>query len=253
MERKRRNTRRRATEPEETRIEGTSGSSPWALVIVFFFLASVFLFLRSPFFSVKNYVINGADRVSHDEIIARCSQKSSNIFDFDLDKAEKTILSSPWVKEVRCTRKLPDTIVIHIVERKPSAFAPVGSKIWLIDAEGRVLQEDDGVFSDLVAFTGIQGMLAPGQFLGPEYEWGLKIISGLGPVSRDKVIELNVEGDECTLVLDDGCVVFMGEYETNAEFRLDLLESIIIELEEQGQLAEYIDLRFDKHAVKLRL
>jgi hypothetical protein len=45
----------------------------------------------------------------------------------------------------------------------------------------------------------------------------------------------------------------MGAYETNCEFRIGLLESIVSELEEQGQLAEYIDLRFDKHAVKLKL
>ena len=252
MGHKRANTRRRTSESEE-RAEGTGAGSPWSLVMVFFFLTSVFLFLRSPYFSVRNYIITGANRVPHDEIIARCSQKSSNIFDFDLDKAEKTIQSSPWIKQVRCARKLPNTIMIDIVERIPVAFAPVDGKIWLVDADGRVLQEDDGVLSDLIALTGIQGVLAPGQFLGPEYEWGLKIIAGLGPVSRSKVIELNIEGEECTLILDDSCVVFMGEYESNAEFRIGLLESIIAELEEQGQLAEYIDLRFDKHAVKLRL
>lgn len=251
MRQERANTRRRSV--REARIEKTGWSSPWSLVVVFFFLTSVFLFLRSPFFSVRNYVINGADKVPHGEIIARCSQKSASIFDLDLDKIEKAIQSSPWIKEVRCTKRFPDTIVIDVTERTPVVFAPVAGKIWLIDGEGRVLQEDDGVFGDLIALTGVQGVLSPGQFLGPEYEWGLKIVTGLGPLSRNKVIELNVEQGECTLILDDGCIVFMGGYETDCEFRLDLLESILTELEQQGQLAEYVDLRFDKHAVKLKL
>lgn len=246
-------TRRRTARAKQAHTDGTRLSSPWFLVVVFFFLTSVFVFLRSPFFSVKNYVINGACRVSHAEIIARCTQKSDNIFDLDLDKMEKAIQSSPWIKQARCTRKFPDTLVIDILERKPAAFAPVGNKTWLIDEEGRVLQEDDGVFTDLIALTGVQGVLSPGQFLGPQYEWALKVIRGLGPLARNKAIEVNVEDGECSLILDDGCVVFLGGYESNSEFKLELLESILKELEQRGQLAEYIDLRFDKHAVKLRL
>ena len=149
MKQKRANTRRRSRGSRESKIEGTGWDSPWSLVIVFFFLTSIFLFLRSPFFSVRNYVINGANRVPHEEIIARCSQKSANAFDLDLDKMEKAIQSSPWIKEVRCVRKFPDTIVIDVVERKPVVFAPVGGKIWLVDDEGQVLQEDDRVLGDL--------------------------------------------------------------------------------------------------------
>ncbi|HHY11022.1 MAG TPA: FtsQ-type POTRA domain-containing protein [Firmicutes bacterium] len=257
MKRKRASTSGRATKQsrgsEEAKIEETGRGSPWALVIVFFLLTGVFLFLRSPFFSVRNYVITGASRVSHAEIIARSSQRSTNIFDVDLDKAQKTIEASPWIKAARCTRKFPDTIVIDIDERRPIMFAPVGGKMWLIDEQGRVLQEDDGVFDDLIAFTGIQDVLAPGQFLKPQYDWGLKIVARLGPVSQNRVIELNVEDRECILILDDGCKVFMGEDEPGSEARIELLESIVVELEEEGKLAEYIDLRFDKHAVKLKL
>ena len=128
---------------------------PWALVVIFFLLTGTFLFLRSPVFSVKNYIVTGAERVPYDEIVARSTQRSSNIFDLKLDKIQKAIETSPWIEEARCTRRFPNTLEITVIERKPVVFAPVGEKIWLIDKEGRVLQEDDGISEDLIALTGV--------------------------------------------------------------------------------------------------
>lgn len=257
MKRGKKSTSRRRTAntpdaSESDRVERASQGSPWVLVVVFFFLTGIFLFLRSPYFSVKHYVINGADRVSHEEIIARSTQRSDNIFDLDLDKIQKAIESSPWIKEVGCTVKIPNTLVIDVVERKPIAFAPIGGKMWLIDGQGRVLQEDDGVCENLIAFTGIEGIVAPGQFLDLRYDWGLKVISELGSLAQEKVIEVNVQSAECMLIFNDGCKVFLGEEEPGSEAKVELLESLISELDEEGKIAEYIDLRFDKHAVKLK-
>ncbi len=236
-----------------TRPGTQSPGYPWALIVVFFLLTGVFLFLRSPVFSVKNYVVTGASRVSYDEIVARSTQKSVNIFDWKLDKIQRTIEASPWIEAARCVRKLPDTLEIQVVERKSVAFAPIGSKMWLIDRQGRVLQEDDGVSEGLIALTGVKELVSPGQFLDPpQYGWALKIISDLGPVARERVIEVNVADGESKLILDDGCKVFMGQETSDSEDLVAVLESVLSELEQEGKIAEYIDLRFDKQAVKLR-
>jgi hypothetical protein len=66
------------------------------------------------------------------------------------------------------------------------------------------------------------------------------------------MIEVNVQSEECTIILDDGCRVFMGEERPDFETVLAVLESILCELESEEKIAEYIDLRFDKQAVKLR-
>ena len=46
--------------------------------------------------------------------------------------------------------------------------------------------------------------------------------------------------------------VFIGEEQPGSETGLAVLESILAELEEEAKIAEYIDLRFDKQAVKLK-
>jgi len=204
-------------------------------------------------FSVKNYAVTGTSRVTHDEVVARSVQWSDNIFSLDLTKIEKSLEACPWIEKASCTKKLPDTLQIHVVERVPVAFAPIDGVVWLVDKDGRILQEDDGVSEGLIALTGIQGPVTPGQFLkSGECGWALKVILGVGSVTRSKMIEVNVQSEECTIILDDGCRVFMGEERPDFETVLAVLESILCELESEEKIAEYIDLRFDKQAVKLR-
>lgn len=235
------------------KIPRRKSASIWGLVMLFLVFTSTFLFLRSPFFTVKQFIICGNKRVSSEEIIARCAQRSQNIFAFDLDKARRSIEASPWIEKASCSRKLPDKIVIHVVERTPVAFAPVGDKLWLVDSSGRVLGEDDGTLERLVALTGVTENLVPGQYLDDsKYGWGLKILSMLGPVAKSKVTEVFMKNGECTLILDDGCKVFLGKEKIGNTTVVIVLDSILKQLNEAGEVAEYIDLRFEKQAVKLR-
>lgn len=223
----------------------------WVLVILFCLFTGFFLFLRSPYFSIKKFDVSGNNHVSTEEIVARCSQKSPNIFAFDVDKARSSVEASPWVQEAIITRKLPDTIIVKITERTPVAFLPVDGSTLLIDASGRVLGEDDGTFPGLVAFTGLQGPFSPGQYLAESAGWGLKVLANLGQISRQKVTEISVPNGDCVLILDDGCRVFLGK-EGDAVQKCALLESILKELAGEGVQAEYIDLRFERQAVKTR-
>ena len=159
-------TRQGSKNGDAGELEYKGPDIPWAFVTVFFMLIGVFLFLWwSPMFCVKSYAITGISRVKRDEVLARCAQWSDNIFALDLEKIERSLEACPWIERATCSKKLPDTLQIHIVERVPIAFAPIDGVVWLIDKDGRVLEEDDGTSAELIALTGIQGPVAPGQFL----------------------------------------------------------------------------------------
>jgi cell division protein FtsQ len=49
------------------------------------------------------------------------------------------LLRFGWVKDARVSRRLPDTLVIDVVERSPAALWQSSGKLALIDAEGVVL------------------------------------------------------------------------------------------------------------------
>ena len=57
----------------------------------------------------------------------------------DVARIRERLLAFGWVKDARVSRRLPDTLVIDIVERTPSALWQDKQQLALIDAEGVVL------------------------------------------------------------------------------------------------------------------
>jgi cell division protein FtsQ len=57
----------------------------------------------------------------------------------DVSRIRERLLAFGWVKDARVARRLPDTLVIDIVERTPSALWQDKQQLALIDNEGVVL------------------------------------------------------------------------------------------------------------------
>lgn len=57
----------------------------------------------------------------------------------DVGAIRRRLLQFGWVKDARVSRRLPDALVIDIVERKPSALWQSQGELALIDSEGVVL------------------------------------------------------------------------------------------------------------------
>ena len=57
----------------------------------------------------------------------------------DVSAIRHKLLQFGWIKDARVSRRLPDTLVIDIVERKPAALWQNQGQLALIDSEGVVL------------------------------------------------------------------------------------------------------------------
>ena len=57
----------------------------------------------------------------------------------DVARIRERLLAFGWVKDARVSRRLPDTLVVDIVERKPAALWQDSGRLALIDADGVVL------------------------------------------------------------------------------------------------------------------
>jgi cell division protein FtsQ len=57
----------------------------------------------------------------------------------DADAIRQRLLRFGWVKDARVLRRLPDTLVIDIVERRPAALWQNKGQLALIDADGVIL------------------------------------------------------------------------------------------------------------------
>lgn len=92
-------------------------------------------------FTMRRVEINGANRVSRLDIYnVAFDQPSMAMPLVDLEATRDRLLRFGWIKEARVSRRLPDTLVIDITERRPVAIWQNGGRLSLIDAEGVVLE-----------------------------------------------------------------------------------------------------------------
>jgi cell division protein FtsQ len=82
------------------------------------------------------------DGVVNDELAAAAGQAGAAKAPqplVDVGAIRSRLLQFGWVKDARVSRRLPDTLVIDIVERTPAALWQNKGQLALIDAEGVVL------------------------------------------------------------------------------------------------------------------
>jgi cell division protein FtsQ len=97
---------------------------------------------RMAFFRARKVEIEGTRYIAPDQIVSRMKvDTAASIWD-DADVWERRIGSHPQVRDVRITRRLPGTLVVHIAEIPPVAFVPSGAGLMPYDASGRSLPID---------------------------------------------------------------------------------------------------------------
>jgi cell division protein FtsQ len=92
-------------------------------------------------FEVRDVEVTGMERVDqvkvYDIVLAEMDRSMPMV---DVEKVRGDLLQYGWIKDARVSRRLPDRLVVDIVERKPTAIWQRGGKYSLIDAEGNILQ-----------------------------------------------------------------------------------------------------------------
>lgn len=91
-------------------------------------------------FRVRSVDVTGVRRMDSKPVYAIATDQHSMAMPLvDVAAIRERLLHYGWVKDARVSRRLPDTLVIDIVERSPAALWQDGEKLSLIDAEGVVL------------------------------------------------------------------------------------------------------------------
>lgn len=91
-------------------------------------------------FRVKSVDVQGIKRMDPKPVYEiALGQKTTAMPLVDVEAIRHELLSYGWVKDARVSRRFPDTLVVDIVERTPSALWQDDTRLSLIDAEGVVL------------------------------------------------------------------------------------------------------------------
>lgn len=93
-------------------------------------------------FRVENILIEGRYETDPDTLRAIINmERGDPIFAFDPVETREMIERLSWVREAHIERRLPDTIYVGLVERKPVALWQHKNKLRVIDADGVTLTD----------------------------------------------------------------------------------------------------------------
>ncbi|HEV2757063.1 MAG TPA: FtsQ-type POTRA domain-containing protein [Actinomycetota bacterium] len=200
----------------------------------------------SPLLSVRDVKLTGATHTTAAEVAAAAGLgPDDNLLLLSAGEVVEAARSLPWVADAEVERRLPGTVKVKVVERKPALVLSLGvAARWTIDAHGHVLaagQTEPGlpVIGDVEV-----GDIKPGKRLS-----GAVIDEVLATWrSLPKKLASDVQAifapslERISFTLVDGTQVRYGAAE-----RLDAKNEVLLALRkrlaEEGRLALYVDVR----------
>ncbi len=107
-------------------------------------------------FEVRHVAVTGLKEVPRSVIYAKVFNGNSNaMLATDLHAIRDRLKALPWVADASVRRRLPDTLLVRVVERRPVALWQLNKTHYLIDIDGRVLPAADQVrYNDLPRVIG---------------------------------------------------------------------------------------------------
>ena len=124
---------------------------------VFLLIAGAVVFLlKSPFFNVKNFRVEGNSYYTDEEILVMGNCKTGgNIFiGIDTGDIRSRLEKDAYMSSVKVKRVLPDTVKIQLKERKQTAAIVYGEKYVVVDGDGVVLRKT-GVMPEITVLKGL--------------------------------------------------------------------------------------------------
>lgn len=140
-------------------------------------------------------------------------ERGAPILFVDLAAARERLLALPWVRDVSVERVLPDTVVVHLVERRPMALWQHEGRFALIDDTGTVIERDNlGRFSDLIVIVGDHTAAAEAAGL-------LATLASEAELRERVTAAVHVSGRRWNLRFGDGLTVQMPEEDFSRGWR----------------------------------
>jgi cell division protein FtsQ len=200
-------------------------------------------------------VLTGSENVPLAQVLAVfAGDIGRNIFFIPVDERKHQLEQIPWVRSATVMRLLPNRVGIQVQERVPVAFAQVGSRVMLIDADGVLMEPPIG--HARYSFPVISGTAEaePHSTREARMKIYMRLIQELdsgGARYSESLSEVDLSDPEdvkITVADDDGAVVV----HLGGENFLERFKTYIAHVQgwrQQFQKLSSVDLRYDKQVV----
>lgn len=112
-----------------------------SIAIILLIIVAVTFAMVSPLFNLQNITITGNEQISKEEITSLSGiTLEENIFRINNLKLIENITQNAYINEVTIHKKLPNTIEISVIERKPSYMLQYGNGYVYLNNQGYMLE-----------------------------------------------------------------------------------------------------------------
>lgn len=242
-------------------------SISWA--ITSFVLAAIIvailagLILSLPIWKTSNVQVMGNSLLTEAKVIHTANiPMGENIFLIDLDEARNNFAGIVQIKDIRITRKLPNTIVIDIKERAPFAIAVIGGGTSLIDDEGYIIAKQDlapsAAGKDIAKYPVIRGIdkktLENGNRLNSADRAFIRsALNSFSDSSDFGTVQMDIsKRDDIVIYIEDILKVKIGDT-SDVERKMSVVKALLGSIKDKWTKAVYIDVKVpDSPVIKFK-
>lgn len=224
------------------------------LLLITILSVMVFIIFKSDLFIINDIEVVGNSKLLKEDIVEYSAlPKGENIFRIKTRISRERIEQLPYIKEVEVKRKLPNTIIIDVVERKEIALIKTISTYQVIDIEGYILQQVESEDENLPTLLGLNidnPQLGANLFEDmeiPNLQSFLEEAHRLYILNLIKDMDLQIL-DDINITLNDGIDIAFGTLD-NVEYRLRLLNEILKDIEKKGIKIKKIVMNKGEHPI----
>ncbi len=211
-------------------------------------------------FALSKVEYQGLSKLHRSSLDKRIERSlSRNILQLDLEKIRRSVEGASWVKSAVVRRRLPNQLVISVVERRPAAVAQVGSKMMLVDPEGVLLgQLDPG--DPLPEGPVVVGLLNPTEGNAVQQnrqrmQMYLQVIQDLSlgePDYARRVSEVDVSNLKRVAVIpsDEPVPVYLGDQQFRRRYQVfESQRELYLEYKRKHGRIDEVDVSFEKRII----
>ncbi|QDH14671.1 FtsQ-type POTRA domain-containing protein [Oecophyllibacter saccharovorans] len=200
--------------------------------------------------AIKHIVIYGRELTEESDVLDMLDTRVGNgLFGFSVEKARRRIDTLPFIAHSTVERRLPDTIVVTLVERVPIAIWQNGGRFELINKDGEQVSQGNVDPTDAHVFRKLPLVVGRGA-----NTQAASVIEALNryPDLRTRTLALVRIGERrWNLALDNGMQILLPEGQEDAAFHR------LTEYQDHYQLLDRplaaIDMRLpDRMVIRLR-
>lgn len=209
------------------------------------------ILIKTPYFNIKKVVVNNNSILTKEKVIEENTILNQNIFLFNTSALKNKILSNPYIKSVKISRKLPNELDLKIEERDATFIVNDGTDFYVLN-ENLVIMEKKKSIEGL-NLPLLNGLKIENRFLGEPMSKDeerydvLKNIGGVLNTNKIKVDSVDITNLNNIIINKGEVQILLGDDEDLDE---KLVKMVNILKDPAGNFEKgYIDISFNGNPV----